>query len=176
MMASQPSAATLVLRLVVGLVLLVALAGLLFWWNPVELFLWFKALHVIAVIAWMAGMLYLPRLFVYHCEAEPGSKQSETFKVMERRLMRAIINPAMTVTWVVGLWLMWAGGFWDSGWLQAKLLLAVAMSALHGFLSRWVRFFAADRNPHSQKFYRIINEIPTVLMIGIVILVIVKPF
>lgn len=166
----------MVLRAVAGLVVVAGLAGLLVWWNPSGLYLWLKAVHVIAVIAWMAGMLYLPRLLVYHCEAEPGSKQSETFKTMERRLLRAIINPAMTVTWVVGLWLMWAGGFLASGWMHAKLLLVIAMSAMHGFLSRWVRAFAADRNLHSQKFYRIINEVPTVLMIGIVILVIVKPF
>ncbi len=165
-----------VLRAVTAVVLVAVLALLLVWWNPTDLFLWLKALHVIAVIAWMAGMLYLPRLFVYHCVAEPGSSQSETFKVMERRLLRAIINPAMAVTWVVGLWLMWAGGFLGSGWMHAKLVLVLAMSAVHGMLSRWVRDFAADRNRHSQKFYRIINEIPTILMIGIVILVIVKPF
>jgi len=165
-----------VLRAVTAVVLVAVLALLLVWWNPTDLFLWLKALHVIAVIAWMAGMLYLPRLFVYHCVAEPGSSQSETFKVMERRLLRAIINPAMAVTWVVGLWLMWAGGFLGSGWMHAKLVLVLAMSAVHGMLSRWVRDFAADRNRHSQKFYRIINEVPTILMIGIVILVIVKPF
>jgi putative membrane protein len=175
-MAAQSSTGQVVLRAFVGLALVAGLVALLIWWDPSGLYLWLKALHVIAVIAWMAGMLYLPRLFVYHCEAEPGSRQSETFKVMERRLLRAIINPAMTVTWVVGLWLMWAGGFLASGWMHAKLLLVLAMSAMHGFLSRWVRDFAADRNLHSQKFYRTINEIPTALMIGIVILVIVKPF
>ena len=137
---------------------------------------WIKALHVIAVISWMAGMLYLPRLFVYHCVAEPGSKQSETFKVMERRLLLAIINPAMVATWVLGLWLAWDAGLYRSGWLHAKLMLVLAMSAAHGFFVRWVKDFAADRNVKSQKFYRIINEVPTVLMIGIVILVIVKPF
>ena len=137
---------------------------------------WLKALHVIAIIAWMAGMLYLPRLFVYHCEAEPGSKQSETFKVMERRLLKAIINPAMIASWALGLWLVWDGGWYASGWLHAKLVLVLALSALHGFFVRWVRDFAADQNQHSQKFYRIINEVPTVLMIGIVILVVVKPF
>jgi putative membrane protein len=175
-MAAQSSTANVVLRALAGLVLVAGLAGLLLWWNPSGLYLWVKAVHVIAVIAWMAGMLYLPRLFVYHCEAEPGSKQSETFKVMERRLLRAIINPAMTVTWVAGLWLMWEGGFLASHWMHAKLLLVVAMSGMHGFLSRWVRAFAVDRNLHSQKFYRIINEVPTILMIGIVVLVIVKPF
>jgi putative membrane protein len=137
---------------------------------------WIKALHVIAVISWMAGMLYLPRLFVYHCEAEKGSKQSETFKVMERRLIRAIINPAMIVTWLAGLYLAWAGHWFSSGWLQIKLVLVLIMSAVHGLFSRWRRDFAADRNSRGQKFYRIINEVPMVLMIGIVILVIVKPF
>ena len=137
---------------------------------------WIKAAHVIAVISWMAGMLYLPRLFVYHCEAEPGSKQSETFKVMERRLLKAIINPAMIVTWLAGIYLVWAGHWYLSGWFHAKLLLVLVLSGIHGFFARCVRAFAADRNSHSQKFYRIINEVPTVLMIAIVILVIVKPF
>jgi protoporphyrinogen IX oxidase len=137
---------------------------------------WIKALHVIAVISWMAGMLYLPRLFVYHCEAEPGSKQSETFKVMERRLLKAIINPAMIVTWLAGLYLAWKGHWYTSPWFHAKFLLVLAMSGVHGAFSRLVRDFAADRNTLSQKFYRIINEVPTVLMVLIVILVIVKPF
>ena len=140
------------------------------------LYLWLKALHVIAVIAWMAGMLYLPRLFVYHCDAEIGSRQSETFKVMERRLLRVIINPAMIVTWVAGLWLVHESGFFKAGWMHAKFALVIAMSAIHGFNVRWVRAFAEDRNVHSQKFYRAMNEIPTLLMIAIVILVIVKPF
>jgi putative membrane protein len=137
---------------------------------------WIKALHVIAVISWMAGMLYLPRLFVYHCEAEPGSKQSETFKVMERRLLKAIINPAMIVTWLAGLYLAWAGHWYTSPWFYAKFVLVLAMSGMHGAFSRFVKDFAADQNTLSQRFYRIINEVPTVLMIFIVILVIVKPF
>jgi putative membrane protein len=137
---------------------------------------WLKAFHVIAVIAWMAGMLYLPRLFVYHCDAEPGSKQSETFKVMERRLLKAIINPAMMATWLLGLWLAYDSGFFRAGWFHAKFALVIVLSALHGFLSRTVKDFAADRNRRSQKFYRIINEVPAVLMAAIVILVIVKPF
>jgi len=141
-----------------------------------KMYEWIKALHVIAVISWMAGMLYLPRLFVYHCEAEIGSRQSETFKVMERRLLRAIINPAMIVTWLAGIYLAWAGNWYLSGWFHAKLLLVLVLSGVHGFFSRCVRAFAADKNPHSQKFYRIINEVPTVLMIAIVVLVIVKPF
>jgi protoporphyrinogen IX oxidase len=142
---------------------------------------WLKAFHIIAVIAWMAGMLYLPRLFVYHCAAEKGSVQSETFKVMERRLLRGIINPAMIVTWVLGLALGWLGpdsryGWFASPWLQAKIVLVLMLSALHGLLARWRRDFAADRNRHSQKFYRIVNEVPTILMIVIVILAVVKPF
>jgi putative membrane protein len=140
------------------------------------LYPWLKALHVIAVIAWMAGMLYLPRLFVYHCAAEPGSRQSETFKVMERRLLKAIINPAMVVSWALGLWLAWSGGWYASGWLQAKIVLVLLMSGLHGFLARCVREFAADQNRRSAKFYRMINEVPTILLIGIVILAVVKPF
>ena len=137
---------------------------------------WVKALHVMAVIAWMAGMLYLPRLFVYHCEAEIGSKQSETFKIMERRLLRAIIDPAMIVTWLAGLYLGWAGQLFSAGWLQGKFTLVVLMSGVHGFFARCVKDFAADRNTRSPKFYRVINEVPTILMIGIVILVVVKPF
>jgi protoporphyrinogen IX oxidase len=137
---------------------------------------WVKAFHIIAVISWMAGMLYLPRLLVYHCAAEPGSVQSETFKVMERRLLKAIINPAMVATWILGLWLAWSAEWYHSGWLQAKVLLVLVLSALHGMLVRWVRDFARDQNRHSQRFYRFINEIPAVLMVAIVILVVVKPF
>jgi len=140
------------------------------------MYVWIKSLHVVAVIAWMAGMLYLPRLFVYHCEAEVGSKQSETFKVMERRLLTVIINPAMIVTWLAGIYLSWAGNWYLAPWLHAKVLLVLIMSGIHGFFARTVRAFAADQNSHSQRFYRIINEVPTLLMIGIVILVIVKPF
>ena len=135
-----------------------------------------KAFHVVAIIAWMAGLLYLPRLFVYHCAAEPGSKQSETFKVMGRRLLSAIMTPAMVVSWVLGLWLVWKGGWLAFGWLQAKIVLVLMLSGLHGFFLGCARDFAADRNRHSQKFYRIINEVPTILMIGIVILVVVRPF
>jgi protoporphyrinogen IX oxidase len=143
---------------------------------------WVLAFHIIAVIAWMAGMLYLPRLFVYHCVAEKGSVQSETFKVMERRLLRVIVNPAMVATWLLGLWLAWhvpdsRFGWFGSGWLQAKLVLVLILSALAGLFARWVKDFAADNNRHSQMFYRIINEIPTVMMIAIVLLLaVVKPF
>jgi putative membrane protein len=137
---------------------------------------WVKAFHLIAVISWMAGMLYLPRLFVYHSETQKGSIQSDTFKIMERRLLKAIINPAMIVTWILGLVLIWQGGWITSGWLHAKFLLVIALSGVHGFLSKTVREFAADRNLRPARFYRMLNEVPTVLMIVIVILVIVKPF
>jgi protoporphyrinogen IX oxidase len=159
-----------------ALAITAALVGLLVWWRPSGLYLWLKALHVIAVISWMAGMLYLPRLFVYHCDAEPGSKQSATFKVMEQRLLRIIINPAMALTWAIGLWLAFDGGWFTAFWLQGKLVLVLAMSALHGVFSRYVRDFGEDRNVRSARFYRAINEVPTLLMIGIVILAIVKPF
>jgi putative membrane protein len=143
------------------------------------MYLWIKAFHIIAVISWMAGMLYLPRLFVYHAGVKPGSEQSETFKVMERRLLKAIINPAMIATWLLGLamiWLMGKDALLASTWLHAKLVLVIAMSALHGYFVRLVKQFATDRNSHSARYYRIINEIPTVLLILIVILATVKPF
>jgi putative membrane protein len=162
-------------RAIVALVITAVLAGLLLWWSPAGLYPWLKAAHVFAVMSWMAGMLYLPRLFVYHCGAEVGSVQSETFKVMERRLLRVIVNPAMIATWVLGLWLAWQSGAYAAGWLQLKFVLVLAMSALHGLFSRCVRDFAADRNRHSQKFYRIVNEVPALLLLGIVILAVVKP-
>jgi putative membrane protein len=137
---------------------------------------WLKAVHVLAVISWMAGMLYLPRLMVYHVDAEPGSVQSETFKVMERRLLKGIMNPAMIVTWVLGLYLAWDAFAFKGGWLHGKILLVVLLSGVHGYLVGRVRDFANDRNTKSGRFYRIINEVPAVLMVGIVILVIVKPF
>ncbi|PSJ56415.1 protoporphyrinogen oxidase HemJ [Kumtagia ephedrae] len=159
-----------------ALVLFAVAAGLLFLLDPVDLSLWIKAAHVIAVISWMAGMLYLPRLFVYHAGAEPGSVQSETFKVMERRLYRLIINPAMIATWVFGLWLAWSQFGFMGGWLHAKIALVVAMSAVHGYLGGALRRFAEDRNEKPARHWRIVNEVPTVLMIVIVILVVVKPF
>jgi putative membrane protein len=135
-----------------------------------------KALHIISVIAWMAGMLYLPRLFVYHAEAPTGSPQSETFKVMERRLLKAIMTPAMIATWIFGLWLAVEGGWFRSGWLHGKLALVIALSGLHGYLAATIRRFANDANTRNPRFYRVLNEVPTVIMIGIVILVVVKPF
>ncbi len=141
-----------------------------------DLYLWLKALHIISVIAWMAGMLYLPRLFVYHCDAEPGSELSETLKVMERRLLRAIINPAMVAAFVFGIALLIVIDDWSSGWLHVKLALVLALGAVHGFYARWRKDFEAGRNTRPARFYRIWNEVPTALMIGIVIMVVVKPF
>jgi len=138
--------------------------------------LWLKALHVIAVISWMAGLLYLPRLFVYHCRAQAGSDQSETFKVMEHRLLRLIMNPAMIVVWVTGPWLAWAQGMLADHWLWAKFALVCILTGYHHALGLWRKDFAADRNTRDERFYRIANEVPTLLMIGIVILVVVKPF
>ena len=139
-------------------------------------YLWVKSLHILAVISWMAAFLYLPRLFVYHCQAEPGSQQSETFKVMERRLLRGIMNPSMIVSWLAGLALMLNIEAWEGGWFHAKLTLLVILTVVHMMAARWRKAFAADANTHSERFYRIMNEVPAVLMVGIVILVVVKPF
>ena len=163
-------------RAIVAIVMVVTVFAGLVAWLPTSLYPWLKAFHVMAVIAWMAGMLYLPRLFVYHCAAEIGSVQSETFKVMERRLLRGIVNPAMMVSWTLGLWMIYDGGWISALWLQSKLLLVVVLSGIHGLLSRWTADFAADRNRHTNRFYRIVNEAPAVLMVGIVILVVIKPF
>lgn len=141
-----------------------------------EIYQWIKALHLISVIAWMAGLLYLPRLYVYHCDAEPGSDKSETFKIMERRLLRAIMNPAMIAAYVFGFWLLYLSEVWTEPWMIVKLVLIAAMTMAHHSLALWRKDFEADRNTRSTKFYRIANEVPTVLMIGIVILVIVQPF
>jgi len=137
-----------------------------------------KAFHVIAIIAWMAGLLYLPRLLVYHAASRRGSEQSETFKLMERRLLRFITTPAMLASWVLGLILAFSGVIdWSrDGWFHAKLALVLALSAFHGLLAMWTKDFALDRNTRSARFYRIANEVPTVLMICIVILVVVRPF
>jgi putative membrane protein len=143
------------------------------------LYLWIKALHVVAVISWMAGLLYLPRLFVYHCDADPGSASSETLKVMERRLMAAIMTPAMLVSWGLGLGLVAVLGlevFRDGYWLTVKIALVIVLTGAHLLMIRHLRDFARDRNRHSQRYFRILNEVPTVLMIAIVVMVIVRPF
>ena len=149
-------------------------AAILFFGDSV--YMWVKAAHVVAIISWMAGMLYLPRLFVYHCEAAPGSELSETLKIMERRLLRVIINPAMGLAWILGLWLAWRGGYLMAGWFHAKLAFVILLSGFHGFLSASVRRFAADANTVPVGRWRLLNEVPAVLMIAIVVLVIVKPF
>jgi len=136
----------------------------------------FLSLHIIAVISWMAGMFYLPRLFVYHARLEPGSDASEMFKEMERKLIRIIINPAMILAWIFGLSMAFGQDLWGNHWFHVKFLLVIAMSGFHGFLSRWRRQFSRDENIHSEKFYRQVNEIPTLLMVAIVFLVIMKPF
>jgi protoporphyrinogen IX oxidase len=151
-------------------------AALLFWVGPESLYVWIKALHVIAVMSWMAGMLYLPRLFVYHADVPAISEKSQLLKVMEQRLLRVIINPAMILTWVFGLWLAWYGFRFLGTWLHIKILAVVLLSACHGYLSKSVRLFAQDKNIKSSRHWRMVNEVPTVLMIIIVVMVIVKPF
>jgi putative membrane protein len=137
---------------------------------------WIKALHVVAVISWMAGLLYLPRLFVYHTGVAVGSEASETFKIMERRLLKAIMTPAMIVAWAAGLWLAFTTDAFTQGWFHAKLLVVLALSGSHGMMAGHVKQFAIDQNKHSSRYFRFFNEVPTLLMIVIVILVIVKPF
>lgn len=139
-------------------------------------YLWLKAAHVVAIIAWLAAVLYLPRLFVYHTAVAAGSEASETFKVMERRLLRAIATPAMTAAWVFGLIIAYQGHWFAAPWMHAKLLLVLILSGYTGYLARQVKVFRADANTRSARFYRILNEVPTVLMVLVVILVIVKPF
>lgn len=142
------------------------------------LYPWLKAFHILSVVAWMAGLLYLPRLFVYHAAARPGSDTSETFKVMERRLLRGIMNPAMVATYVFGISLAATPGAadWRAGWIYVKLAAVLGLTLMHMLLARWRREFAADRNRRSQRFYRLINEVPTLLLIVAVIMVVVRPF
>ena len=175
-MSKDKNGRTIMIRAVVSIVVMVVLAGLLFWAVSDKYYDWIKAAHVISIIAWMAGMLYLPRLFVYHADTPAGSDKSETFKVMERRLLRGIINPAMVASWIFGLWLAWVGFGFSGGWLHAKLTAVLILSGVHGYLSGAVRKFDEDRNTKTARHWRIVNEVPTVLMIVIVILVIVKPF
>jgi putative membrane protein len=141
-----------------------------------QAYLWVKAIHIFAVIAWMAGIFYLPRLFVYHADTARGTEKSETFKVMERRLYAAIMTPAMIATWLAGIALATSGHFWADHWLIAKLVLVIALTAFHLWLGARIRDFATDSNRLSARTYRMANELPTLLLIGIVILVVVKPF
>ena len=159
-----------------ALAITLVVAALMLWLIPSAGHLWMKALHVVAIISWMAGLLYLPRLFVYHCTAEANAPQSETFKVMERRLLKGIMTPAMVASWAVGLWLAWDLSLFADLWFQLKLFLAAVLTWVHWFLANCVQEFAEDRNQRPQRFYRFINEVPTLVMIGIVILVIVQPF
>jgi protoporphyrinogen IX oxidase len=144
----------------------------------VAVYPWVKALHIVSVVAWMAGLLYLPRLFVYHAEAELGSDKAETFKIMERRLLRGIMNPAMIAAILSGATLAATPGAvdWRQGWIWAKLLLVLGLFVFHHLLARWRKQFAADAIPHSARFFRAVNELPTLVLIAIVILVVVKPF
>lgn len=163
-------------RAFVALSIFVLLLLLVMFWRPDDLILWIKALHVVAVISWMAGLLYLPRLFIYHVDAPVGSEQSETFKMMEQRLYRVIMNPAMMLSWVLGLYLAWTVYEFQGGWLHAKIGMVVMLTAVHVMFGRSVRKFGLDMPRKTARYWRLINEIPTVLMIAIVILVIVKPF
>ena len=160
----------------VALGVFIGFIALLYLFQPDSFALWMKALHVVAVISWMAGLLYLPRLFIYHSDADIGSAQSETFKVMEQRLLKVIMNPAMMITWVLGLYLAWDVFHFQGGWLHAKIALVVLLTAVHMFFSRAVRTFAADGPRKAPRYWRMVNEAPTLLMIAIVILVVVKPF
>ena len=164
------------MRAAAALAVFLALGALIFLLSPGARYDWIKAVHVIAVISWMAGMLYLPRLFVYHCDAEPGSVQDRTFAVMERRLLKVIMTPAMLVSWVLGLWLAWEAGHLTSGWFIAKLAAVLVLTGAHGYLAASARAFADGRNEKSARHWRIVNEVPTLAMVAAVILVIVKPF
>ena len=140
------------------------------------LILWLKAFHLVAVISWLAGLLYLPRLLVYHVDAPTGSDFSERLKIMERRLLKVIMTPAMIATWILGLWLSFLLGVWFEPWFLFKFGFVVLLTFFHFFVSSCVRDFGSDSNVRSSRFYRVSNEVPTVLMILIIILVIVRPF
>ena len=174
--AGQPAGRRSAIRALVALGVFVAILVGVYLAQPDNFILYIKAFHVIAVMSWMAGLLYMPRLFIYHSDAEPGSAQSETFKMMEQRLLRIIMNPAMMLTWMLGLYLAWDVYEFRGGWLHAKIGLVVLLTVVHVLFGRAVRSFAIDGPRKSPRYWRMMNELPTVLMIGIVILVIVKPF
>ena len=163
-------------RAAIALVAFVLVAVFVFVLSPGARYDWAKAIHVVAVISWMAGMLYLPRLFVYHSDAEPDSDKAETFVVMERRLLKIIMLPAMSISWALGLWLAWASGAFTQGWFLAKLVAVIVMTGAHGHMSKAAKAFAAGERPGSARYWRVFNEVPTVAMIVAVILVIVRPF
>jgi putative membrane protein len=163
-------------RALVALLVLVGVVVGLIAWQPADLDLWIKALHVVAVISWMAGLLYMPRLFIYHTDAARGSQMSETFKVMEQRLLQVIMRPAMMITWALGLYLAWAVYGFQGGWLHMKILAVILLTGVHLHYAQAVSAFARDGERRTPRYWRLMNEVPTVLMIVIVILVIVKPF
>ncbi len=164
------------LRALVAIAVFAALIGGLLIAAPDNLYLWIKALHIIAVISWMAGLLYMPRLFIYHIDAPVGSVQSETFKIMEQRLLKVIMNPAMMISWGLGLYLAWSIYGFQGGWLHAKLLFVVLLTGVHVHFSRAVRAFAGDGERRTARYWRLMNEAPTILMILIVVMAVVKPF
>ncbi|MGV8937638.1 MAG: protoporphyrinogen oxidase HemJ [Allorhizobium sp.] len=164
------------LRAVIALCVFVAIGVAMFFLAPEDRYLWLKALHVIAVISWMAGMLYMPRLFIYHGDAEKGSLQAKTFAVMEQRLLKVIMTPAMVISWVLGLYLAYEGFSFSGGWLHLKILAVFILSGVHGYFASAVAAFGRDQYRGTARFWRLINEVPTILMILIVILVVVKPF
>lgn len=173
---TSPSGNKAWLRAAIALVVFVAVIALIVFLDPDNLYLWIKAFHIMAVIAWMAGLLYLPRLFVYHFDTPPGSESSELLKVMERRLLRIIMNPAMMLTWMLGLYLAWTVFRFQGVWLHVKLLSVVLLTGVHVYLGRAHRAFERDERPKSQRHWRIINELPALLMIVIVLMVVLKPF
>lgn len=176
MAASRDEVVARVRRAVIFLAITAAFLGLGLWAFGHGAYFWIKSLHVIAIISWMAGMLYLPRLFVYHCGVAIGSETSETFKIMERKLLRYIINPAMIVAWVAGLWIAWEMSYFGETWFQVKLAAVLGLSAAHGYLAKAVADFARDEGRRDHRFWRFLNEVPTLLMILIVVMVIVRPF
>jgi putative membrane protein len=173
---ASPSGSKAWLRAGVALGVFVAVIALILVLAPDDLYLWIKAFHIMAVIAWMAGLLYLPRLFIYHFETKAGSETSELFKVMERRLLKIIMGPAMMIAWLLGLYLAWSVFGFHGGWLHVKLLCVVLLTGVHVYYSRAHSAFLRDERPASQRHWRIMNEVPALLMIVIVLMVVLKPF
>lgn len=163
------------LRAGMALGVFIAAAAAIYYFSE-DAYLWFKALHIMAVIAWMAGLFYLPRLFVYHHDTLAGSESSETFKIMESRLYRFIMNPSMMIAWLFGLFIAWQGDWFTSGWLHVKLLAVVALTIAHVYYGRATRAFARDERPLTTRHWRMLNEVPAVLMIVIVVMAVLKPF
>lgn len=166
--AARKAAVALGFFLIIGISVVIA--------GPDVAYPWIKALHIVAIISWMAGLLYLPRLFIYHSDCEPDSDQARTFSIMERRLMAVIMNPAMIVSWVLGLYLAWSVFGFQGGWLHAKIACVLALSGVHGYFAGAVRRFGQGQYVKTPRFWRMMNEAPTLLMIAIVILAVVKPF